>query len=182
MKKKMEKITLDLAVLSVLFVALRIMYRGELFLILSITFCTALYHFAMRLMVGIICNKFIEPKLNYNSEWFKEKKFEKKLYKFLKVKKWKKFAPTYSPESFSLKDNSKEDIIRTMCGAEVVHEIIIVLSFLPLLVSVQLDSVIEFIITSVIAALVDSVFVIIQRFNRPRVKKLLERSERQLRK
>lgn len=179
MKKKMEKITLDLAVLSVLFVALRIMYRGELFLILSITFCTALYHFAMRLMVGIICNKFIEPKLNYNSEWFKEKKFEKKLYKFLKVKKWKKFAPTYSPESFSLKDNSKEDIIRTMCGAEVVHEIIIVLSFLPLLVSVQLDSVIEFIITSVIAALVDSVFVIIQRFNRPRVKKLLERSERQ---
>ena len=175
MKKKMEKITLDLAVLSVLFVALRIMYRGELFLILSITFCTALYHFAMRLMVGIICNKFIEPKLNYNSEWFKEKKFEKKLYKFLKVKKWKKFAPTYSPESFSLKDNSKEDIIRTMCGAEVVHEIIIVLSFLPLLVSVQLDSVIEFIITSVIAALVDSVFVIIQRFNRPRVKKLLER-------
>ena len=182
MKKKMEKITLDLAVLSVLFVALRIMYRGELFLILSITFCTALYHFAMRLMVGIICNKFIEPKLNYNSEWFKEKKFEKKLYKFLKVKKWKKFAPTYSPESFSLKDNSKEDIIRTMCGAEVVHEIIIVLSFLPLLVSVQLDSVIEFIITSVIAALVDSVFVIIQRFNRPRVWKLLERSERQFRK
>ena len=179
MKKKMEKITLDLAVLSVLFVALRIMYRGELFLILSITFCTALYHFAMRLMVGIICNKFIEPKLNYNSEWFKEKKFEKKLYKFLKVKKWKKFAPTYSPESFSLKDNSKEDIIRTMCGAEVVHEIIIVLSFLPLLVSVQLNSVTEFIITSVIAALVDSVFVIIQRFNRPRVKKLLERSEKQ---
>lgn len=175
MKKKMEKITLDLAVLSVLFVTLRIMYRGELFLILSITFCTALYHFAMRLMVGIICNKFIEPKLNYNSEWFKEKKFEKKLYKFLKVKKWKKFAPTYSPESFSLKDNSKEDIIRTMCGAEVVHEIIIVLSFLPLLVSVQLNSVTEFIITSVIAALVDSVFVIIQRFNRPRVKKLLER-------
>ena len=175
MKKKMEKITLDLAVLSVLFVALWIMYRGELFLILSITFCTALYHFAMRLMVGIICNKFIEPKLNYNSEWFKEKKFEKKLYKFLKVKKWKKFAPTYSPESFSLKDNSKEDIIRTMCGAEVVHELIIVFSFLPLIFSGLLDSFYEFLFTSIIAALVDSVFVIIQRFNRPRVKKLLER-------
>lgn len=182
MKKKMEKITLDLAVLSVLFVALWIMYRGELFLILSITFCTALYHFAMRLMVGIICNKFIEPKLNYNSEWFKEKKFEKKLYKFLKVKKWKKFAPTYSPESFSLKDNSKEDIIRTMCGAEVVHELIIVFSFLPLIFSGLLDSFYEFLFTSIIAALVDSVFVIIQRFNRPRVIKLLKRSERQSRK
>ncbi len=182
MKKKMEKITLDLAVLSVLFVTLRVMYRGELFLILSITFCTALYHFAMRLFVGEICNKFIEPNLNCNSKWFKEKKFEKKLYKLLKVKKWKKFAPTYSPESFSLKDNSKEDIIRTMCGAEVVHELIIVFSFLPLIFSGLLDSFYEFLFTSIIAALVDSVFVIIQRFNRPRVIKLLKRSERQSRK
>lgn len=182
MKKKMEKITLDLAVLSVLFVTLRVMYRGELFLILSITFCTALYHFAMRLFVGEICNKFIEPNLNCNSKWFKEKKFEKKLYKLLKVKKWKKFAPTYSPESFSLKDNSKEDIIRTMCGAEVVHELIIVFSFLPIIFSGLLDSFYEFLFTSIIAVLVDSVFVIIQRFNRPRVIKLLKRSERQSRK
>ena len=182
MKKKMEKITLDLAVLSVLFVTLRVMYRGELFLILSITFCTALYHFAMRLFVGEICNKFIEPNLNCSSEWFKEKKFEKKLYKLLKVKKWKKFAPTYSPESFSLESNSKEDIIRTMCGAEVVHELIIVFSFLPLIFSGLLDSFYEFLFTSIIAALVDSVFVIIQRFNRPRVIKLLKRSERQSRK
>lgn len=179
MKKKMEKITLDLAVLSVLFVTLRVMYRGELFLILSITFCTALYHFAMRLFVGEICNKFIEPNLNCNSKWFKEKKFEKKLYKLLKVKKWKKFAPTYSPESFSLEKNSKEDIIRTMCGAEVVHELIIVFSFLPIIFSGLLDSFYEFLFTSIIAALVDSVFVIIQRFNRPRVIKLLKRSERQ---
>ncbi len=182
MKKTMKRITVVLLALSVISVLLNLYFKTDLFLILSITFCTALYHFAMRLFVGEICNKFIAPNLNCNSKWFNEKKFEKKLYKFLKVKKWKKFAPTYSPESFSLKDNSKEDIIRTMCGAEVVHEIIILFSFLPLIVSVQLNSVVEFIITSVIAALVDSVFVIIQRFNRPRVKKLLERSERQLRK
>ncbi|MBQ6935001.1 MAG: hypothetical protein IJN49_00505 [Clostridia bacterium] len=179
MKKTMKRITAILLVLSVVFVLLNFYLKTDLFLTLSITFCTALYHFAMRLFVGEICNKFIEPKLNYNAKWFNEKKFEKKLYKFLKVKKWKKFVPTYSPESFSLKDNSKENIIRTMCGAEVVHEIIIVLSFLPLVASAQLDSVVEFIITSVIAALGDSVFVIIQRFNRPRVIKLLKRSERQ---
>ena len=182
MKKTMKRITIILIVLSVTSLLLNFYLKTDLFLILSITFCTALYHFVMRLFVGEICNKFIGPKLNYNSKWFSEKNFEKKLYKFLKVKKWKKFAPTYSPESFSLEKNSKEDIIRTMCGAEVVHEIIILFSFLPLVVSVQLDSVVEFIITSVIAALVDSVFVIIQRFNRPRVIKLLKRSERQSRK
>lgn len=174
----MIRITIILLVISFIAILLNLFFETDLFLILSITFCTALYHFAMRLFVGEICNKFIDPNLNCNSKWFNEKKFEKKLYKILKVKKWKKFAPTYSPESFSLENNSKEDIIRTMCGAEVVHEIIIVLSFLPLVVSVQLDSVIEFIITSVIAALVDSVFVIIQRFNRPRVRKLLERKNR----
>ena len=182
MKKTMKRITVILLVLSVVFVLLNFYLKTDLFLILSITFCTALYHFAMRLFVGEICNKFIEPNLNYNSKWFKEKKFEKKLYKLLKVKKWKKFAPTYSPESFSLKDNSKEDIIRTMCGAEVVHELIIVFSFLPIIFSGLLDSFYEFLFTSIIAALVDSVFVIIQRFNRPRVIKLLKRSERQSRK
>lgn len=182
MKKTLKRITAILLVLSVVFVLLNFYLKTDLFLILSITFCTALYHFAMRLFVGEICNKFIEPKLNYNAKWFSEKNFEKKLYKFLKVKKWKKFAPTYSPESFSLKDNSKEDIIRTMCGAEVVHELIIVFSFLPIIFSGLLDSFYEFLFTSIIAALVDSVFVIIQRFNRPRVIKLLKRSERQSRK
>ncbi|MBQ4103666.1 MAG: hypothetical protein IJC90_04300 [Clostridia bacterium] len=179
MKKTMKRITVILLVLSVVFVLLNIYLKSDLFLILSITFCTALYHFVMRLFVGEICNKFIEPNLNCNSKWFKEKKFEKKLYKLLKVKKWKKFAPTYSPESFSLEKNSKEDIIRTMCGAEVVHELIIVFSFLPIIFSGLLDSFYEFLFTSIIAALVDSVFVIIQRFNRPRVIKLLKRSERQ---
>lgn len=179
MKKTMKRITVILLVLSVVFVLLNIYLKTDLFLILSITFCTALYHFVMRLFVGEICNKFIEPNLNCNSKWFKEKKFEKKLYKLLKVKKWKKFAPTYSPESFSLEKNSKEDIIRTMCGAEVVHELIIVFSFLPIIFSGLLDSFYEFLFTSIIAALVDSVFVIIQRFNRPRVIKLLKRSERQ---
>lgn len=180
MKKTMRRITVILIILSVISLLLNFYLKTDLFLTLSITFCTMLYHFSMRLAVGYFSEKFIQPKLNCNSKWFIEKKFEKKLYKFLKVKKWKKFAPTYSPESFSLEKNSKEDIIRTMCGAEVVHEIIIVFSFLPLIVSARLDSVVEFIITSVIAALVDSVFVIIQRFNRPRVIKLLKRSEKQL--
>ena len=75
----MKRITVILLVLSVVFVLLNFYLKTDLFLILSITFCTALYHFAMRLFVGEICNKFIEPKLNYNAKWFNEKKFEKEL-------------------------------------------------------------------------------------------------------
>ncbi|MBR2877429.1 MAG: hypothetical protein IKC01_09835 [Clostridia bacterium] len=150
MKKMMIKITAILFMFSFIFVLLNIRFRTDLFLSLAITFCTALYHFSMRLFVGTFCQKFVEPRLNCNSKWFKPLKFEKKLYKILKVKKWKSKAPTYSPESFSLKSNSTENIIKTMCGAEVVHEIIIVFSFLPLLASEWLDSAVEFLIMVVI--------------------------------
>ena len=63
MKKTLKRITAILLVLSVVFVLLNFYLKTDLFLILSITFCTALYHFVMRLFVGEICNKFIEPKL-----------------------------------------------------------------------------------------------------------------------
>ena len=72
MKKTMKRITAILLVLSVVFVLLNFYLKTDLFLTLSITFCTALYHFAMRLFVGEICNKFIEPKLNYNAKWFNQ--------------------------------------------------------------------------------------------------------------
>ena len=60
-----------------------------------------------------------------------------------------------------------------MCGAEVVHEIIMVLSFIPLLFAIPFGVFPVFFITSVIASLVDFVFVIVQRYNRPRIIKLI---------
>ena len=86
--------------------------------------------------------------------------------------------PTYNPKLFSLQENSLEEILCNMCQAEVVHEVIILLSFVPLAFSLVWDSFFVFLITSVLAAGFDLLFVMLQRFNRPRVAKLARRDAR----
>ena len=81
--------------------------------------------------------------------------------------------PTYDPSLFDPKLHSWEEIAQAMCQAELVHETIVVLSFLPLLGAIPFGSFGVFLITSVLAALYDLSFVIMQRFNRPRIMKLI---------
>ena len=56
-----------------------------------------------------------------------------------------------------------------MCQAELVHETIMLLSFVPILAYLWFGALEVFIITSILAAGFDGMFVIIQRFNRSRV-------------
>ena len=64
-----------------------------------------------------------------------------------------------------------------MCGAEIVHEIIMILSFLPLLAIPVFGEGAVFCITSLLSALFDSLFVMAQRFNRPRLIRVYEKQE-----
>ena len=74
-------------------------------------------------------------------------------------------------------ENSIYRIIQNMCGAEIVHEVIMILSFLPQLTVPVFGSFWVFLITSVLAALYDSIFVMAQRFNRPRLVRIYEKQE-----
>lgn len=130
----------------------------------------------MRLIVGAVINPLFGKKFDYNSKWFTQKPFEKKLYKFLKVKKWKEKVPSWSPGAFSLVNNTLHNIALRMCGAEAVHEVIVVLSFVPILFSIKYGVPVVFIITSILAAAVDMIFVIVQRYNRPRIVKLINKN------
>ena len=162
------------AVLTSAFYLLHLDFAWPAFLPLAITFGTTCYHFAMRLLVGAL----IPNRFDYQRPWFQLWQFETKLYQKLRLKKWKTQMPTYNPKLFSLEDNSLEQIACNMCQAEVVHEIIIPLSFIPLLFSSVLDGFWPFLITSILAAGFDSLFVMLQRFNRPRIIKMLERQAR----
>ena len=68
-----------------------------------------------------------------------------------------------------------------MCGAEIVHEVNVVVSFVPVVLSVIVpvlrSTVLVFVLTSVAAAIFDMLFVIIQRYNRPRMLKLMRRRQ-----
>lgn len=143
---------------------------------LGVTSLTIFYHFGMRLFLGeCLLDKLIPSHINYNRKWFKQNKFEQKIYKLLKVKKWKGNMPTYSPDEFSTEKNSWEQIVVAMCRSEIIHEVNMVVSFIPLLFTFAFGSFVAFLITSIVGAGFDLIFVIMQRYNRPRLVRMVGR-------
>ena len=176
MKKQMiSAAAISLAVSAASGTAYALTHIRPLFSV-AVTFGTIFYHLAVRLTIGGLIVAIYHNHMDYARKWFQEKAFEKKLYQALKVKKWKKWLPTFNPEDFDLKNHSVEEIIQVSCQAEVVHEVIMPFSFVPILFSIWFGSLGVFIITSCAAFLFDSIFVIMQRFNRPRLIRLLKRS------
>ena len=106
---------------------------------------------------------------------FKEKKFEKKLYEILKVKKWKGKALTYNPEQFDLKENSLEQILNTMTKSEVDHWINEAISISTMFFGLIWGETWIFVLTAIAAMIFDGQFIVIQRYNRPRVIKIIEK-------
>lgn len=144
----------------------------------GITAFTIMYHFWVRIIMGNV-SKLFKKDINYKQWWFQERKFEKKLYKFLRVKDWKDKALTYNPESFSLKSHSLEEIANTMAKSEVDHWINKLISISTMFFAILWGAFTIFFTTALAAMIFDSQFIIIQRYNRPRIIKLLEREERQ---
>lgn len=151
-----------------------IICQQGVFLTLAITFGTTAYHLLMRLLVGAVVNRVLNNRVDYRLRWFQPLSFEKNLYAHLKVRKWKKHLPTYDPTLFSTKAHSLEEIVQAMCQAEIVHEIIVVCSYFPLLATFLFGAFPVFLLTSLFASAYDFLFVILQRYNRPRMIRLIE--------
>ena len=130
------------------------------------------YHLWLRLIMGNITKLF---NISYKHFFFKEALFERYVYKLLTVKKWKNKVLTYNPESFDLKKNSLEDIANTMSKSEVDHWVNELISLSSLLFSLLWGEFYIFLITALFAMAFDMQFIIIQRFNRPRVVKIIEK-------
>lgn len=175
MAKALKRITLVCAIMTVVMVVLYQKLNMDIFLVLAITCGTTLYHFAMRLTVGFVVDGIMRNHADYTKKWYQPLPFEKKLYKKLNVRQWKGKMPTYDEALFSVKDKRYDEIAQAMCQAEIVHEVIIVFSFLPILASLKFGVPVVFILTSVMAAGFDLLFVIMQRYNRPRIIKLAKR-------
>ena len=141
----------------------------------AITFGVIAYHMAIRFLAPVILVAIFHRKYDYRSWWFQERKWESGFYQLIKVKNWKAKTFTYDPREFSMKIHSLEEIINNMCHAELVHELIVFLSFTALLFAIPFGALVVFLITAVLAALFDLTFVILQRYNRPRVVNLLAR-------
>lgn len=166
-----------LVMLTIIFTLIYQCNPNTVILSIAITFGTISYHFLMRLVVGCVINGLYHNEFDYKKKWFREKRFEKRLYEVLKVKKWKDKMPTFAPEMLDLKVHTGEEIAGAMCQSEVVHSIIVVLCFLPILATLIWGTFWVFFITSVLSAGVESMFIIMQRYNRPRVIRMIEKKK-----
>ena len=151
-------------------------HRNTIILWTGIVTFTIMYHFWVRIIMGNV-SKLFKKNINYNQWLFRERKFEKKLYELLRVKDWKGKALTYNPESFSLKEHSLEEIANTMAKSEEDHWINEAISLSTLLFAIPWGALWIFLISAIVAMIFDSQFIIIQRYNRPRVVKILEREK-----
>lgn len=147
--------------------------RADIWETLCITFGVTLYHFLMRISVGCVFNKILHNNVDYTRKWFQEKFFEKALYKIIRVKKWKQYMPTYNLDHFNIQNHSLIEIVEAGCQAELVHETIVLLSFLPIILIIWFDAGVVFVLTSFMAAMLDGALVILQRYNRPRLLRLI---------
>ena len=91
---------------------------------------------------------------------------------------WKGKALTYNPEQFDLKENSLEKIVNTMTKSEVDHWINEAISISTMFFGLIWGKAWIFVLTAIAAMIFDSQFIIIQRYNRPRIVKILEREQR----
>ena len=155
----------------------RNIYKNEIILWTGITAFTIMYHFWVRIIMGNV-SKLFKKYINYKQWWFKEKNFENSFYKFLRVKKWKGKALTYNPESFSLENHSLEEIANTMSKSEVDHWINEAISLSTLLFAILWGQFSIFLTTAIAAMIFDSQFIIIQRYNRPRIVRILEKESK----
>ena len=175
MKTKMILITAFLLVGFAISLPVYVVTKNDILETVTITIGVTLYHFVMRLAVGTIVNSIMKNNANHNNAWFREKRFEKKLYKLIHVRKWKKRLPTYRPETFDTNRKTVKDLVGATCQAEIIHEIIMVLSLLPIILIPFLGGGTALMITSVLSMLFDSLFVILQRYNRPKLVRVMER-------
>ena len=152
-------------------------YANNVILWTGIVAFTIMYHFWVRIIMGNV-SKLFKKNINYNQWIFKERKFEKSLYELLRVKDWKGKALTYNPESFSLKQHSLEEIANTMAKSEVDHWINEAISLSTLLFAIPWGAFWVFLLSAIVAMVFDSQFIIIQRYNRPRVVKILEKEKK----
>ena len=178
MKNKMILITTFLLIGFAISLPVFVATKNAIVETVTITIGVTLYHFVTRLAVGTIVNFIMKNKANHKSVWFREKSFENKLYKLIRVRKWKKYLPTYSPETFDTSKKTVKEIVGATCQAEIVHEIIMALSLLPIILIPFLGGAAALTITSVLAMLFDSIFVILQRYNRPKLVRVMERFQK----
>lgn len=151
--------------------------RWSVLLTIAITAGTVFYHVGIRLFIGCVLDRLLDNRTDPWKGWYQIAPWENVLYEKLRVKQWKKKIPTYDPALFDPSQHSWTELAKAMCQAELVHEAGMAASVVPLFFSLWFGAFAVFLLTAVLAAGYDLLFVVVQRCNRPRVLRLAAREE-----
>ena len=138
---------------------------------------TIVYHFKGRLIMGEQTKKW---KISYTHPFFRERKFEGKLYKLLRVRDWREKVLTYDPAAFDLNTHTLPEIANAMSKAEVDHWINELLSLISISFGLIWGKTWIFALGAAVAMLFDAQFILVQRYNRPRVVRLISKGRLKL--
>ena len=136
-----------------------------------------LYHFGLRIHMGNVTKKW---NITYNHPWYRQRRFEKKLYKFLKVRKWKDKVLTFEPEMYDFENRTLEQLATTMAKSELDHWINEIISVVSIFFLFIWGCPAAFIISAIAAMIFDAQFIVVQRYNRPIVLKLDARRKKKV--
>ena len=134
-----------------------------------------LYHFGLRILMGNV-TRYI--RIDCNSLLFRQKPFEKGLYKLLRVRKWKDKVLTFDPASFDFENRTPLQLAQTMTKSELDHWINEIISVLSILFALIWGCLPACLLSALAAMLFDAQFIIVQRYNRPIVLRLMGRQDR----
>ena len=175
MAKTMKRVAVISFLMTIAFSLLFQNMNNRLFYSLAITFGTIAYHFIIRLLIGTIFDFIMNNRADVTKKWYHVSELELKLYEKLKVKKWKNKMPTYDMDVFDVSKHTWDEIIQATCQSELVHETNAVFSLFSIIASVWFGSFEVFLITAILGAAFDLMFVFMQRFNRSRISKMAAR-------
>ena len=175
MAKIMKFSSVISSILTIIFALIYQVLSNDIVFSLMITFATIMYHFVIRLVAGGLINYFMRNQADYTKKWFYVSQKELKFYQVIKVKKWKNKMPTYSEDTFDVSKHTWDEIVQATCQSELVHEVNVILSFIPIFASLWVGAFEVFLVTSILSAGFDLLFVFMQRFNRARILKMRQK-------
>ena len=169
-----------IVLMAVLSTAMFVLYYGDftdngIILWIGIVSFMILYHFGTRILMGEISKLW---HISYKHPWFRPRRFEKKLYGLLRVREWRDKVLTFNPDEFLMAKRTLPEIADTMAKAETDHWINEIISVTAIFFCLLWGMFPIFLITSIAAMLFDAQFILVQRFNRPKIVRLIEAKEK----
>lgn len=134
-----------------------------------IAFHLVIWILSATIVVGIMRNK-----ANDKFFLFRELSWEKKFYQFIRIRSWKHHLPTYAPKYYDFKSLSHTDLLGIISQTEVVHEVASLLSLVSLFGIIWFGHTLIFTTIAAIDLMTNLVYIILQRYNRMRLRKLIK--------